>query len=129
MALDPSRLQGPVDPEAVESRLLDDDDPVALAGPRQRLRLQRREQVEQRRQVTARNHMLRHLLPAAGRQRGDQPLRAAEFHRDEDGAKIHADSGRTLRNACCTKHGLLQMRVISDLTLAELRALSTPHGI
>lgn len=46
MAFDPFLLQGAVDPEPIETRLLDDDDPIAVARPRLRLRLQRGKQIQ-----------------------------------------------------------------------------------
>jgi hypothetical protein len=74
MAFDP---QGAVDPEPIETRLLEDDSPIAVARPRLRLCLQRCKQIQQPRQIAAGDHVLRHLLPAARRQGCDQPLRSA----------------------------------------------------
>jgi hypothetical protein len=77
MAFDPFLLQGAVDPEPIETRLLEDDSPIAVARPRLRLCLQRCKQIQQPRQIAAGDHVLRHLLPAARRQGCDQPLRSA----------------------------------------------------
>ena len=52
MAFDPFLLQGTVDPKPIDNRILDDDGPIAVARPRQRLRLQRHKQIQQRRQVS-----------------------------------------------------------------------------
>src|SRR6202171_2390346 len=44
--------------------------------------------------IAAENRMLRHLFSAARRQRCNQPGRSTKFQRDENRAKIGADSGR-----------------------------------
>ena len=57
--------------------------------------------------IAALNRMLRHLLPAARRQRRDQPGRPAQFQRNEDCAKLRLDSGRRLGSVSYNLHGRL----------------------
>src|ERR1700692_4923614 len=52
--------------------------------------------------------MLRHLFSAARRQRCNQPGRSTKFQRDENRAKIGADSGRRLGSVSDNLHGRLQ---------------------
>src|ERR1700730_2770798 len=64
VALDPFGLQHPVDPEAVQTGLLDDDNREVPAGPRRSLAPEVREPTQQPRHVARRNRVLGHLLPA-----------------------------------------------------------------
>src|SRR4029077_4489221 len=73
--------------------------------------------------------MLRYLFSAARRQRCNQPGRPTKFQRDENRAKIGADSGRRMGSVSDDLHGRLQSGWVSNLTLPERRSLSTPHGI
>ena len=67
MALDPFGLQHPMDPEAVQTGLLDDDNREVPARPRSRFLLELSEPSEQAGDIAGLNRMLRHLLPAAWR--------------------------------------------------------------
>src|ERR1700720_4204519 len=58
--------------------------------------------------IAAANRMLRHLFSAARRQRCNQPGRSTKFQRDENRAKIGADSGRRLGSVSDNLHGRLQ---------------------
>jgi hypothetical protein len=67
VALDPFGLQHPVDPEAVQTGLLDDDNREISAGPCSRFLLELSEPSEQAGDIAGLNRMLRRLLPAARR--------------------------------------------------------------
>src|ERR1700689_2513647 len=77
MAFDAFALQHPMKPEAVETRFLNDDDRKGFSGPLQRLPLELRKALQQRRDVPGSHGMLRHFLAGARRQRCDQPDGAA----------------------------------------------------
>src|ERR1700739_1562793 len=115
-----------MNPETVQSRLLDDDDreilPRPLAGPLP----EPQEQQRQPRNVTAGNRILRHLLAAAWQERCDQPARTTEFQRDEDRAKIGTDGGLTF--GLMIVHHHLQSGYVSSSTLPERGPPSTPIG-
>ncbi|GGC06555.1 hypothetical protein GCM10011494_26470 [Novosphingobium endophyticum] len=72
MALDTFVLQDPVDPETIETRLLDDDKPEFLSGSRLRLRTKLGEALHQPGNIASADNMLRHPLAGAWRQRRDQ---------------------------------------------------------
>src|SRR5258708_37167037 len=78
--------------------------------------------------IAAANSMLRHLFSAARRQRCDQPGRSTKFQRDENRAKIGADSGQRLGSVIDNLHGRLQSGWVSNLALPDRRSLSVPHG-
>src|SRR5665811_176506 len=118
-----------VDPKAVETRLLNHDDWNDLPRADMHLVLELREPRPQSSDIAAANSMLRHLFSAARRQRCNQPGRSTEFQRDENRAKISADGGWRLGSVSDNLHGRLQSGWVSNLTLPELRSLSTPHGI
>src|ERR1700758_4295901 len=112
--------------EAVQSRLLDDDDREILARPLAGPLPEPQEQHRQPPNVTAGNRMLRHLLAAAWRERCDQPARTTEFQRDEDRAKIGTDGGLTF--GLMILHHHLQSGYVSSSTLPERGPPSTPIG-
>lgn len=115
MAFDPLGLKRAMDPEAVEPGFLNDDDRKAFPGPR--LFPEFCKPRQQAGDVAGRHRMFRHLRADARRQRGDQPLRAQEFQRDEDCAKLGADSGRHFGSVCCCNvHACLQGKVLFDAT-------------
>jgi hypothetical protein len=66
VALDPFGLQHPVDPEAVQTSLLDDDNREVSAGPRRSLAPELGEPTQKPRHVARQNRVLGHLLPAPG---------------------------------------------------------------
>ena len=68
MAFDTLPFQHTVDPEAIQSSLMDDDNREGVASSSLRLRLQRLEVAQQTRHVIALDRMLRHPLAIAGRQ-------------------------------------------------------------
>src|SRR6201987_5802041 len=115
-----------MNPETVQSRLLDDDDREILARPLAGPFPEPQEQQRQPRNVTAGNRMLRHLLAAAWRERCDQPARTTEFQRDEDRAKIGTDGGLTF--GLMILHHHLQSGYVSSSTLPERGPPSTPIG-
>src|SRR4029453_18547509 len=117
-----------VDPKTVETRLLNHDDWNGLPRADFHLVLELRKPRPQSSDIAAANCMLRHFFSAARRQRCNQPSRSTEFLRDENRAKIGADSGRRVGSVSDNMHGRLQSGV-SNLTLPERRPLSTPHGI
>jgi hypothetical protein len=84
-------LQHAVDPEPVEPRFLNDDQPHHPPSAGAHLVPELGAARQQPGDVTAAQLMLRHLLAAARRQRGHQPSRTAQLERDEDCAKIGAD--------------------------------------
>src|ERR1700737_1603743 len=79
VAFDLFALQHTVNPEAIQSRLLNDDDREGFSRPRERLLLELRKARQQRTDVSGGYAVLRHLLAAARRQRGDQPSRTTEL--------------------------------------------------
>src|SRR5690242_18258433 len=68
VALDPLALQHPMNPEPVQSRLLNDDDRETLSRSPSCLLSELRETHQQPRNVPARNRVLRHLFPTTRRQ-------------------------------------------------------------
>jgi hypothetical protein len=124
VALDPFGLQHTIDPETVQTGLLDDDNREIPPGPRSRFLLELSEPFEQASDIAALNRMLRHLLPAPRRQRRDQPSRSAQFQRNEDCAKIRSDSGRRLGSVSYNFIVVSRVDGFSNLTLAERRSLS-----
>src|ERR1700722_7119420 len=102
------RLERPVDPESVEPSFLDHNDWKALARPGPRLLLDLREALQQPGDIAAAQRVLRHPFSAAWRQRCDQPDRSTEFQRNENRAKIGADSGRRMGLVSYNLHGRLQ---------------------
>src|SRR5664279_5911650 len=93
MAFDAFALKHTMKPEAVETRFLNDDDRKGFSGPLRSLPLQFGKARQQRRDVPGSYGMLRHLFAKPRRQRCDEPDRAAEFQRDENGGKMGLDSG------------------------------------
>ena len=67
VAFDPFALQHAMDPEAVQTGLLDCDDGEVPPRPRSRFLLELSEPSEQAGDIAGLNRMLRHLLPAAWR--------------------------------------------------------------
>ena len=108
MAFDAFRLQRPVDPETVEPSLLDDDYGKTSPVRARAFSLSRAKRSSSPATSPPRTEMLRHLLSAARRQRCDQPGRSTEFQRNENRAKISADSGRSFGLVSCNLHGRLQ---------------------
>src|SRR5438045_2037012 len=92
MALNSLTLKHAMDPKAVQPSLLNDDDREALSSPLARLFRDLLEEPQKLRDVPADHDVLRHLLSAAWRQRGDQPCRSGQLHRYKDRAKINANS-------------------------------------
>jgi hypothetical protein len=76
-----------------QTGFLDGNDRRNLTGAGLCLLLQLRKPHQQAGDIPGWRRMLRHLLAGPRRQRGDQPCGPTEFHRDEDCAKIGADSG------------------------------------
>ena len=64
-----------------------------FARPSARLFRERRKSLEQPNNVASLHGMFRHLFPAARRQRCHHPGGTAQFQRDENCAKLSADSG------------------------------------
>ncbi len=81
--------------KAVKPGLVDRDDVHRLADPSERFRRQPAQKREQRISVAARDRMLGHFV-AARRQRGHEPLLAAQFQRDEKRGMIGAGGGLIL---------------------------------
>src|SRR5208283_1046089 len=122
-------LQNAVDPEAVQSGLLDGDDGKVPPRPPSRFLLELGQPREQARDIAGPNRMLRHLLPGAWRQRCDQPGRSAEFQRRKNCGTICLDSGRRISSVSCNLHGRLQSGWFSNLTLPSAPvAIQTPMG-
>ena len=129
VAFDSFALQNAVDPEAVQSGLLDGDDGKVPPRPPSRFLLELGQPHEQARHIAGPNRMLRHLLPGAWRQRCDQPGRSAEFQRGKNCGKICLDSGRRIGSVSCNLHGRLQSGWFSNLTLPSAPvAIQTPMG-
>src|SRR6266446_4027112 len=124
-------LQHPINPETIESSLLDDDEREDPSRPCPRLLLELRKALKQPGHIAATYSILRHLFSAARRQRGDQPTGSAQFQRDEDSAKVGADGTQCFGSVDCSLHGRLQGGCGgSNLTLPDSRSLSTTrHGI
>src|SRR6185436_2062107 len=129
MAFDTIVLQHAVDPKSVKTRFLYYDDRNDLTGANLHLFREQRKPCPQASDIAAANRMLRHLFSAARRQRCNEPSRSTEFQRDEDRAKVGADSGRCLRSLNNNLHGASREWSVSNLAPLELRSLSTPHGI
>src|ERR1700676_2561550 len=129
MPFDAFALKQAMKPEAVETCFLNGDDREQFSGPLRRPPLQLGKTRQQRRDISGLHGMLRHLLAAARRQRRDQPDRAAEFQRDENGGKMGLDSGRCFGAVGCDWHGRLQSGWFRNLTLPERWSLSaSPMG-
>src|ERR1700681_2225487 len=118
-----------LDPPELIRRLLNHDDWNDMPRADLHLVLELTEPCPQSSDIAAENRMLRHLFSAARRQRCNQPGRSTKFQRDENRAKIGADSGRRLGSVSDNLHGRLQSGWVSNLTLPERWSLSTPHGI
>src|SRR5215472_8573649 len=73
VALDPFRLQHPVEPKTIQTGLLDDNNREVPAGPRHSFAPELGEPTQQPRYLARRNRVLGHLLPAPRRQGRDQP--------------------------------------------------------
>src|SRR4051812_30075607 len=67
VALDPFGLQHPVDPEAVQAGLLDNNDRKVPAGPRCSFAPEFRKPMQQPRHIACRNRVFGHLLPSPRR--------------------------------------------------------------
>jgi hypothetical protein len=106
MALNALALQHTMDPETVKTCFLDDDEAKILAGSCPGLLAKLSKARQQTGNVTSSHAMLRHPLASAWRQGRDQPRRFTQFHRNEDRAKINADSGRRMGSISC-EHGCL----------------------
>lgn len=78
MAFDPLGLQDAMDPEAVETRLLNDHKRKVPAGARLCLVLKLGKACQQSCDIAAAYRMFRLLFPTARRQRRDQPGRFTE---------------------------------------------------
>ena len=129
VALDAFLLQSAVQPEPVQSRLLDRDDRIALTRSRLRLALQLRDQLQEFRNIAGPHAVSGHLLALAGRQRGHQPCRTAQFQRHKNCAKLRADSGQSV-GRMIEQHRRLQVGWISQPQSGRRSwSLSTPHGI
>ena len=79
MALDPFALQYAMDPEPIQTRLLNDDDREHLTGASARFLLQMRKPRQQAGHIAATHAVFGHCLPGPGRQGRDQPHRTTEF--------------------------------------------------
>src|SRR3954464_6135118 len=73
MALDPFRLQDPVDPEPVQPRFLDDEDGKDVPRPGACFLLELGQARKESGDVTVAHRMLRYLLAAARSEGGDDP--------------------------------------------------------
>jgi hypothetical protein len=87
-------IVAPVQPEAVEPRLLDSDDREAISSACLGLALEFGKAQQQRRHIAGRHGVLRHLLAGARRQRRDELDFAAQFQRDEYRGNTVVDGGR-----------------------------------
>src|SRR6266702_6345660 len=118
VALDPLLLQNAVQPEPVQTRLLDCDDRIAQAGPDLRLAIELCEQLHQLSNIVRLDAVPGHLLALAGRQRRDQPRRTAQFQRHKNCAKLRADSGRSV-GKMIEQHRRLQVGWLCNPSLAS----------
>src|SRR5665647_3854471 len=95
MALDPFIPQNPVHPEPVKAGFMNGDDRIIRARAFLCLAFEVGKPRQQSADVAGRQAILRHLLPVARRQRRQNPLRTTQFQRNENCAKLCADSGRS----------------------------------
>src|SRR5580693_10505393 len=130
VALDAFSLQQAMQPEAVESRLLDSDDREGVSGASLSLALEFGKAQQQRRHVAGGHAGLRHFLARARRQRCDEPDFAAQLQRDENRGNVGLDGGRNFGTVGCFRHFPLLSGSFDNPTLPERRSPSNPaHGI
>jgi len=91
-----------MDPEAIKTRLLNNDETKILPGSRPGLLTQEGKAAHQTSDIAGPHDMLRHPLASTWRQGRHQPRRFTQFHRNEDRAKINADSGWRMGSITCT---------------------------
>jgi hypothetical protein len=85
------------------------------------------EPVEEARKIATLYGMLRHFLTTARYNRCDQPLRLSQFQRNKDCAKISPDSARAVGLLVIKSMVASKVRGISNPTLPDHQAPSTPN--
>src|SRR4029077_16022842 len=128
VAFDPLFPKHAIDPESVETSLLDDDEREDLPRSRQRFLPKLRKALQEPGDIAATHSVLRHLLSAVWRQRCDPPSRSTQFQRDEYRAKISTDSVRCFGSVSYGLHGRLQSEWSQPHSARALVAIHFPMG-
>ena len=129
MAFNTLAFEHAMHPEAVKSGFLNDHERKIQSGASLGLALQLGKSGQHSGNVAGGKRELREFLPGSWRQRGDQPFRLTEFQRDENRAKINANSGRRFGTMGCNGHACLQSSFLARTVCQSAARCSPPHGI